>query len=157
MVSRKPSISEAVERAAEKLKYSPLKAEQARAIEGFLEGLDVFVILPTGYGKTVCYSCLPLASDIYHSVTGSIILVVSPLIALIADQISALTKRGISAASITPDMDSDSISKINEGKYSMVFLSPELLVGRWRKLLEIPVYQKLIGLVVDEAHCVLKW
>ena len=70
-----------------------------------------------------------LASDIYHSVTGSIILVVSPLIALIADQISALTKRGISAASITPDMDSDSISEINEGKYSMVFLSPELLVG----------------------------
>ena len=50
------------------------------------------------------------------------------------------------------------ISEINEGKYSMVFLSPELLVGRWRKLLEIPVYQeKLIGLVVDEAHCVLKW
>ena len=51
MVSKEPSISEAVERAAEKLKYSPLKAEQARAIEGFLEGLDVFVILPTGYGK----------------------------------------------------------------------------------------------------------
>ena len=82
----------------------------------------------------------------------------SPLIALIADQISALTRRGISAASITPDMDSDSISEINEGKYSMVFLSSELLVGRWRKLLEIPVYQeKLIGLVIDEAHCVLKW
>ena len=158
MVSRETSIREAVERAAEKLQYSPLKAEQARAIEGFMEGLDVFVILPTGYGKKVCYSCLPLASDIYHSVTGLIILVVSPLIALIADQISALTSfswyTGISRSFLHLPTRSSELKKTILYLPSLISEMESLSISRVMKAADIPL---LVGLVIDEAYCVLKW
>lgn len=48
---------------------------------------DVFVVFPTGYGKTVCYNCLSLANDLYKNATGSLIIVLSPLIALMANQV----------------------------------------------------------------------
>ena len=115
---------------------------------------DVFIVLPTGYSKTVCYSCLPLAYDIFHAT----IVIISPLLALISDQLTVLSNRSISTASVTSDTDPDSLKKITDGKYSLVFISPELFVGKWRRILETKVYQeKLIGIVVDEAHCVLKW
>ena len=151
-------MDEAILRAADVLKYEPLKEEQRKAIAGFLSGQDVFVVLPTGYGKTVCYSCLPLAYDIFHATEGSIIVIISPLLALISDQLTVLSNRSISAASVTSDTDPDSLKKIIDGKYSLVFISPELFVGKCRRILETKVYQeKLIGIVVDEAHCVLKW
>lgn len=147
-----------IERAAQTLGYEHLKPEQLEAMEGFLTGHDVFVVLPTGYGKTVCYSYLPLANDLYQDTTGSLITVVSPLIALMADQVTSLSKRGVSTASISPGLNDNSISSINSGNFSVLFVSLELIVGKWRKLLKIKTYQeKFLGLVIDEAHCVMKW
>ena len=60
-------IEPAVSQAAKKHGYSPLKDEQRTCTEGFLKGKDVFVVLPTGFGKTTCYVCLPSAFDFYFS------------------------------------------------------------------------------------------
>lgn len=154
-------ISAAVCRAAEKLHYSPLKDEQTQCVTEFLKGKDVFCILPTGYGKTACFACIPVAFDIWHnkpSGESSIIVVISPLTALIKDQVTALTRRGVSSGYVDVDTEADVKSAVNKGEYNIVFMSPELQVGKFRRLLGSVVYQKrLVGLIIDEAHCVIKW
>ena len=148
-------------KAAEILQYSPLKEEQLKCIEEFLRGNDVFVVLPTGYGKTVCYACIPTAFDIYHKNPDGdscIIIVVSPLTALIKDQVSSLTKRNINAGYIDAESQSQVKENIKNGIYSIVYMSPEIMVDKWRSMFENPIYKKrLAGIIVDEAHCVVKW
>ena len=81
-------IESAIVKAAEELRYAPLKAEQQRCISEFLRGKDIFIVLPTGFGKTICYACLPRAFDLYLGKAceeSSIIVVISPLTALIKD------------------------------------------------------------------------
>ena len=68
---RAMEIELAVSQAAEKHEYSPLKDAQRTCIEGFLKGRDVFVVLPTGFGKTACYVCLPSTFDFYLNRLGS--------------------------------------------------------------------------------------
>ena len=150
----------AIVKVAEKLGYSPLKEKQVECLTKVLEGHDVFCVLPTGYGKTVCFACLPGAHDLVASTrdNGSIVIVVSPLTALIKDHVRTLEERNLSVGYV--DGDSDEIMKTNvtKGNYSIVFMSPEMLVDKWRKLFTTKVYQeRLVGLVIDEAHCVVKW
>ena len=72
---------------AKALGFGQLKTEQAAAISQFVSGKDVFVALPTGYGKSLCYCCLPYVYDRLRSVEKqSIVVVVSPLVALMKDQ-----------------------------------------------------------------------
>jgi superfamily II DNA helicase RecQ len=95
-----------------------------------LSGRDVFAALPTGYGKSLCYGCLPLARDKLLGTQGSVVLVVSPLIALMKDQVQSFRKRDISAAYVTSDGDvecNDMKAGFLEGKYQLVFISPERL------------------------------
>ena len=83
-------IELAVSQTAKKHGYSPLKDEQRMCIEEFLKGRDVVVVLLTGFGKTACYVCLPSVFDFYLNRLGSstsIVVVVSPLIALMKDQV----------------------------------------------------------------------
>ena len=149
--------------ASAELGYMSLKEKQLEVITSFLSGRDVFAALPTGYGKSLCYGCLPLARDRLLGTQGSIVLVVSPLIALMKDQVQSFRKRGVSAAYVTSDGDvecEDMKAGILEGKYQLVFLSPEQLINnrRFRCMCQSEYYQdKLIALVVDEAHCVKKW
>ena len=70
--------------------YSTLKDRQKEVLVNFLFGNDVFAVLPTGYGKSLCYICLPKAMDVLHSTVGSIVVVVTPLIAIINDQVCYL-------------------------------------------------------------------
>jgi len=84
-------ITEAVVAAAGDLGYSSLKEEQLKVVTAFLEGRDVFAVLPTGYGKSLCFGCLPLAFDRLNSTRGStpasIVVVVTPqLISLSSPQ-----------------------------------------------------------------------
>lgn len=94
---------------------------------------------------------------------GSVVLVVSPLIALMKDQVQSFRKRGVSAAYVTSNGDAeceDMKAGVLEGKYQLVFISPEQLIDnrRFRCMCQSEHYQeKLIALVVDEAHCVKKW
>ena len=75
--------------AAEELGYCDMKPEQLQLVRKFVEGNDVFAVLPTGFGKSLCYACLPLVFDsISNSKRGhSIIVVVTPLLAIIKDQV----------------------------------------------------------------------
>ena len=137
--------------------YPQLKMEQKKSIEEFMKGNDVVVILPTGYGKTACYTCLPDAFNIYFSKENSIIIVVSPLTALIKDQVDHLNKY-ISVGYVDAESSPDVKANVNKGKYSILYLSPELLVTTWRNLFSNSEYEeRLVGLVIDEAHCVVKW
>jgi len=80
-----------------------LKREQVASIRHVYDGKDVFVWLPTGFGKSICFECLPFVFDFKHNRTGSssvrtAVLVVSPLVSLMINQVESLRKRGVSAA-----------------------------------------------------------
>lgn len=147
--------------AAERLKFLPLKNEQMSSIIEFLKGNDVFVMLSIGLGKTVCYSCIPLAFVIYNNKPAEenpIILVISSLTTLIKHQVTNLLQCGVA----TGYVDSNSLKgvkdEVNKGHYNILFMSPELLMIKWRSLLGSSIYQScLVGVIIDEAHCVVKW
>ncbi len=118
--------------AAISLGYKELKDEQTLSIMEFVKGKDVFVSLPTGFGKSLCYILLPIVFDRLRKVDKkSIALVVSPLIALMQDQVSAATAMGVSAIHITDKHATKLIVKqsVKNGEYQIVFISPEALVG----------------------------
>ena len=148
-------IADAVRAATLDMGYKKLLGQQHTVIQSYVRGRDTFVSLPTGSGKSLCYCALPLVFDKLRTTPGrSIALVVSPLIALMKDQVSAMSKRSVRAVYIG-DMDDDgqSTTEISEGKYQLVFVSPESLLTDLR-----PVYQEnLVAFVVDEAYCVTKW
>ena len=83
------SLRQLIVEVASALGISTLKSQQSEAIFQFLHGRDVFVALPTGYGKSLCYMALPWIFDRLRGVTNqSVVLVVSPLVALMADQVA---------------------------------------------------------------------
>ncbi len=83
------AIRGAAEDAAQLLGYRQMKPQQFRVVESFLKGHDVFGVLPTGFGKSLCYACLPIVFDkLLHKPQGtSIVLIVSPLVAIMKDQV----------------------------------------------------------------------
>ena len=83
-----PSTTEAVRAGACRIGYSKLTPQQEEATVAFVNGNDVFISLPTGSGKTVCFAVLPFAFDILLGEQGCIAIVVSPLTALMRDQVS---------------------------------------------------------------------
>lgn len=152
-----------VNAAARSVGYAELKEEQERAILSFLNGKDVFVSLPTGYGKSLCYGLLPKVFDMLRETPGaSIAMVVSPLIALMKDQVDSFTAKGIKAGYVSDKEEEkgDTRRSIQKGECQLIFISPEALFGslRWRRMLCTDHYrQNLVAFVVDEAHCVQKW
>lgn len=153
-------IESALTMASTKLGYTSLKDKQKEVITKFVSGRDVFATLPTGYGKSLCYGCLPLIYDQLRSIRGSIAVVVSPLSALMKDQVDSFRKRGISAAFVTSDCDEQISIDVVEGRYQLVFISPEQLISRerFRSMCMNECYtERLVAFVVDEAHCVKKW
>ena len=145
--------------AAERLKFLPLKNEQMLLIIEFLKGIDVFVMLSTGFGKTVCYSCIPLVFDIYNNKPSEENpIVISSLTALIKHQVSNLLQRGVATGYVDSDSLKEVKDEVNKGHYNILFTSPELLISKWRSLLGSSIYQScLVGVIIDEAHCVVKW
>ena len=143
-----------------------LKDEQKCSIHAIYGGKDVFMFLPTGFGKSVCYQVLPFVFD--HKlglVAGSSIIVVSPLIALMVDQVRSLRQNGVGAVIISSGSGDTIVDKAfiaTEGNLqssSVIFSSPEALAHtKWREALENPLVSKRVcAIVVDEAHCVSKW
>ena len=150
--------------AASSYGYPDLKPEQKRVLKSFIEGKDVFVSLPTGYGKSLCYALLPSIFNTKKGLTEktSICLIVSPLIALMKDQSSFFTQKGISAGFVGDKVSTDKECKrrIRKGEFQLVFISPEalFLTTEWRGMLSSDLYRHyLVGFIVDEAHCVKKW
>ena len=95
-------LSEVARTAAANLGYTSIKPEQESAIVSFLRGNDVFVSLPTAYGKSLCYAAFPYAFDqLRASSHPSIVIVVSPLIALMKDQVTSYSAKGLKVGCIT--------------------------------------------------------
>ena len=105
----------------------------------------------------------PKAFDMLRSgvsaATKSIVVVISPLIALMKDQVRQMSQRNISTVYVG-DADEELTTEICDGKFQLVYMSPEALLTNpmWRGMLLSPVYQaNLVAFVVDEAQCVKKW
>ena len=144
-----------------------LKPQQKEAVRLVWEGKDVFVLLPTGFGKSIIYELLPFLFD--HKLGGmdakmrSLIIVVSPLISLMADQVGRLRRRGARAAMLSSrcaTIDKSLLATENDlCTCNFLFGSPEALItSKWREAMDCrKVAERIVAVVIDEAHCVSKW
>ena len=123
------ALSSAISESVKDLGFGQLKAEQAAAISKFASGKDVFVALPTGYGKSLCYCCLPYVFDRLKSVEKqSIVVVVSPLVALMKDQVAGCSPMGFNAGYVNAEPGNEDMQRgVLGGKCQLVFMSPESL------------------------------
>src|SRR3984885_3698839 len=133
--------------------YDSFRPMQERIVGSLVGGRDACVIMPTGGGKSLCYQ-LPAAMS-----EGKTVIVISPLIALMEDQVAQLGQMGISAAllnsTITPAQQARVIEKARAGGYRLLYLSPERLAREdtveW--LRGVPI----LFFAIDEAHCISEW
>ncbi|HEX6082877.1 MAG TPA: DNA helicase RecQ [Thermoanaerobaculia bacterium] len=132
--------------------FSSLRPLQRQAIDAVLEGRDSLLVVPTGGGKSLCFQAPALLLD-------GLTVVVSPLLALMKDQVDALVSSGIDAAalnSMTPSDDQRSIERrALDGSLRLLFVSPErLATASMRALLG---RARVRAFAVDEAHCISHW
>lgn len=132
--------------------YDSFRSGQAEIINNLMQGRDSLVLMPTGGGKSLCYQ---LPAILLPGIT----IVVSPLIALMKDQVDNLTHQGIPAAFINSSLDQQTIndifSKLSQGAIKLLYVAPERLTNRY-------FLQGLNGLplslfAIDEAHCISQW
>lgn len=137
---------------AENFGYSQFRPGQKEIILDSLSGKDVIALLPTGGGKSLCYQIPALSRD-------GVCLVISPLIALMKDQVSHLKKRGIIAEALVSGMSSSDLDRLLDnavyGNIKFLYLSPERLKS---DLVRERIKRMNVNLVaIDEAHCVSQW
>ncbi len=132
--------------------YDAFRPRQEEIVRAVLDGSDTLALLPTGGGKSLCFQVPALAM-------GRMCLVISPLIALMKDQVERLRASGIRASAITSGMDHSEIDRTLEsaavGKTAFLYVSPERLATEifLARLPRLP-----LGLIaVDEAHCISQW
>lgn len=154
-------IMAAVNKAAGALKFEQLKPLQQEAIATFVQGNDVFVALPTGFGKSVMFGLLPTVFDCLLDRQGSIVCVLSPLVALMRDLKEKFVPRGLSAEFLGElQSDVNALTRVIHGSHQLVFMSPESLLDNpdLRNMLLSSTYrERLVAVVIDEAHCIDKW
>ena len=106
-----------------------LKTKQTEAIVSFVEGRDVFVCLPTGYGKSLCFALLPLVFNHLRGQDGSIVICVSPLTSLMMEQRDVFSHHGMSADFVGElQHDLQSLLRVKEGKAQLLYISPESIL-----------------------------
>ncbi len=147
----KEPIAKVALKAANLAGYKALHKEQKEAIVDFVSGRDVF-----------CFALLPAIFDVIRRVfKKSLVVVVSPLNSLMQDQVSSYCAKGISAICVgDTHMNQDTRKRIKGGEYQLIFTSPEALftTTQWLDTLSSELFQSnLVGLIVDEAHCIKKW
>ncbi len=141
---------------AERFGHTAFRPGQAEAIGATLAGRDAVVLMPTGSGKSLCYQ-LPAA--LAFAAGRGTTLVVSPLIALMNDQVDGLRQRGVAAAALHSGQDElgqrETIAHLLTGKLALLYVSPErsALAG-FRRLL---ARARVAFLAIDEAHCISQW
>ena len=146
-------IESAIQQIISLWKFNKLRPKQLLVIHSFCNGNDVFVALPTGSGKSLCYWILPSLFKILFKKDRSTIIVISPLDALMKDQETSISQLGVKAI-VANDANEDELEHIKEGLYEVIFVSPERLLTHsdWRDMLQSPVYQaQLDGIIIDEA------
>ena len=140
----------------ERFGWDEFRPGQRPVVEALLAGRDCLAVLPTGAGKSLCYQLPAL-------VRGGVVLVVSPLVALMQDQVVQLRRRGIPAACLHAGQGADAhrqLQRLLETRaLRLLYLAPERLQGEaCRQLLEDLLDQRqLVAVAVDEAHCISAW
>ena len=130
-------------------KHDKFRSLQYEIIDSVLSGQDTFALMPTGGGKSVCFQIPAMINE-------GICLVISPLVALMKDQVANLQKRNIKAIALTGGIRSDEMIDLLDncqfGNYKFLYLSPERLQSDWimDRIKNLPI--NLI--TIDEAHCV---
>jgi len=133
-------------------KHDEFRSPQNEIINSVLEGKDTFGLMPTGGGKSICFQVPAMMQD-------GICLVISPLVALMKDQVQRLHKIDIKAIALTGGIKSDEMITLLDncefGNYKFLYLSPERLQSDWilERIKNLPI--NLIA--IDEAHCVSQW
>jgi ATP-dependent DNA helicase RecQ len=132
--------------------YETFRQPQAAIVDHVIAGNNAFVLMPTGGGKSLCY-------QIPAMVRPGMGLVVSPLLALMADQVAALREAGVKAAALNSDLPQDDRRAlwrdIYEGALDILYVAPETLLreGVMERLARV----KLSLIAIDEAHCLSQW
>ena len=132
--------------------YSSYRGEQGQIVDHVVGGGDALVLMPTGSGKSLCYQIPSLV----RAGTG---IVVSPLIALMQDQVDALLELGVRAAFLNSTLDWTAVKQVESalvaGKLDLLYVAPErLLTDRCLALLD---RTRIALFAIDEAHCVSQW
>lgn len=132
--------------------YEQFREPQAAVIETMLEGRDALVVVPTGGGKSLCYQLPALMRS------GTAI-VISPLIALMQDQVTALSQWGIRAGCLNSSMDFSLITEtehqLRSGGLDLLYIAPERLLQE--RTLNLLLQSQIALFAIDEAHCVSQW
>ena len=132
--------------------YDAFRGPQARIVEHVIAGNNAFVLMPTGGGKSLCYQIPALARQ-------GMGLVISPLLALMADQVAALQQAGVRAAALNSDLAPDERRAlwraVEEGGLDLLYVAPETLLRP--DVLERLVRVRLSLVAIDEAHCLSQW
>ncbi len=132
--------------------FDQFRDGQETVVDGLLDGTNVLTVMPTGAGKSLCYQVPAL-------VLGGLTIVVSPLVALMHDQVAALRLAGVEAETINSSRDrADNVAawrKVEAGEVRLLYMSPERLMTE-RMLSALSKFDvKLIA--IDEAHCISQW
>jgi len=133
-------------------KHNKFRSLQNEIITSVLSGQDTFALMPTGGGKSICFQIPAMMND-------GICLVISPLVALMKDQVANLQQRNIKAIALTGGIRSeemiDLLDNCQFGNYKFLYLSPERLQSDWilERIKNLPI--NLIA--IDESHCVSQW
>ena len=132
--------------------FTEFRPEQEAIINAVIAGEDAFVLLPTGGGKSLCFQIPALAKE-------GICIVISPLIALMKDQVQQLNNKGIKAMALTSGITYSQLDTLLDnciyGNYKFLYLSPERLQ---QELVQERIKQMNVNLIaVDEAHCISQW
>ena len=132
--------------------YDAFREGQEPLIDAILSGRDVFGIMPTGSGKSLCFQIPALMME-------GITLVISPLISLMKDQVAALNQAGIHAAylnsSLTAGQYHKALAYARQGRYPIIYVAPERLATD--AFLDFALHARISMVAVDEAHCVSQW
>ena len=132
--------------------YDQFRGEQEEIINHLIEGGSSFVLMPTGSGKSLCYQIPALCRE-------GVGVIVSPLIALMQDQITALAQLGISAGAINSSMSDRGVfevkQKLENNNLDLLYVAPERLV--MPEFVELLERVKIALFAIDEAHCVSQW
>jgi ATP-dependent DNA helicase RecQ len=132
--------------------YDAFRGLQARIIDHVVAGKNAFVLMPTGGGKSLCY-------QIPAMVRPGMGIVVSPLLALMADQVAALRQAGVRAAALNSDLPAEERSRlwraIGDGAVDLLYVAPETLLRP--EILQRLERTHLSLIAIDEAHCLSQW